>query len=118
MVGKRLARRDLAIPGIEMRKHHTLGKPGAEGWQRLAHIAEEEELGRRNTIGVGCDGALADVDFAMWEEISKVIVRAAVAEAELQHLTLQTGNQIGGHFEASALRLKPSNEAVQPAHRY
>jgi hypothetical protein len=40
LVGKRLARRDLAIPGIEMRKHHPLGKPGAEGWQRLAHIAE------------------------------------------------------------------------------
>jgi hypothetical protein len=40
MVGKRLARRDVAIPGIEMRKRHTLGKPGADGLQRLAHIAE------------------------------------------------------------------------------
>jgi hypothetical protein len=40
VVGKRLACRDLSIPGIEMRKHHTLGKPGADGLQRLAHIAE------------------------------------------------------------------------------
>jgi hypothetical protein len=118
LVGKRFARRDLAVPGIEVRKHHALGKPGAEGWQRLAHIAEEKQSGRRNTIGVGCNGALADIDVAVRQEFSKMIVRSAVAEAELQHLTIQTGDQIGGEFEASALRLEPANEAVQPAHRY
>ena len=42
LVGKRLARRDLAIPGIKMRKHHAVRKSGADGWQSLAHIAEQE----------------------------------------------------------------------------
>ncbi len=99
-----------------MRKHHTLGKPGTRGWQRLAHIAEKEELRQRNTVGMGCNSAFADVDVALREELSEMIVRPAVAEAELQHFTLQTGNQIGGQLKASALRLEPSNEAVQPAH--
>ena len=79
-----------------MREHHAVGKPGADGWQSFAHIAEQEELGRRNTIGVGCDCALADIDVAMRKELSEMIVGPAVAEAELQHLTIQTGNQIGG----------------------
>jgi hypothetical protein len=118
LVGKRFARRDLAVPGIEMRKHHTLCKPGAEGWQRLAHIAEQEELGWRNTIWVGSYGALADVDIAMREELSKMVVGPAVAKAEFEHFTIKTVNQIGGRFEASALRLEPTDEAVQPAHRH
>jgi len=32
LVGKRLACRDLAVAGIEMGKHHTLGKSDVEGW--------------------------------------------------------------------------------------
>jgi hypothetical protein len=117
VIGKRPARRDLAVPGIEMRKHYTLGKPGADGWQSLAHIAEQEELGRRNAIGVGCNRALADIDVPMREQLPKMIVCPAVAEAELQHFTIHTGNQIGGQFEASTLRLEPPNEAVQPTQR-
>jgi hypothetical protein len=67
---------------------------------------------------MGCNGALADIDVAMREELSEMIVGPAVAETEFQHFTIQTGNQIGGQFEASALRLEPTNEAVQPAHRH
>jgi len=67
---------------------------------------------------MGCNGALANVDFAMREELSEMIIRPSVAEAELQHFTIQIGNQIGGQFEASTLRLEPTNEAVQPAHRH
>ena len=100
-----------------MSEHHAVRKPGADGWQSFAHIAEQEELGRRNAIGMGCNAALADIDRAMREELPKMIVGSAVAEAELEHFTVQTANQIGGHFEASALRLEPTNEAVQPAHR-
>lgn len=118
LVGKRLARRDLAVSGIEVRKHHTLGKPGAHGRQRLAHIAEQEKLGRRNTAGMGCNGALADINLAVREELPEMIIGPAVAEAEFEHVTIQTPNQVGGQFEASALRLEPANEAVQPAHRH
>ena len=100
-----------------MSKHYAVRKSGADSWKRLAHIAEQEKVGRRNTIGMGRDSALADVDFPPREELSKVIIRPAVAEAELQHLTIHTSDQIGGEFEASALRLEPTNEAFQPAHR-
>jgi hypothetical protein len=116
-VGKRLARRVLSVPRVQVSKHHAVGKSGADGWQGLAHIAEQEELGQRNTIGMGCNGALADIDFAMREERPKMIVRPAVAETELQHIAIHTGDQIGGQFEASTLRLEPTDEAVQPAHR-
>ena len=73
---------------------------------------------RRNTIGVGSYGALADVDIAMREELSKMVVGPAVAKAEFEHFTIKTVNQIGGRFEASTLRLEATNKAVQPAHRY
>ncbi len=116
-VGKRLARRDISVPRVKMSEHHAVRKSGADGWQSFAHIAEQEELGRRNAIGMGCNGALADIDRTMREELPKMIVGPAVAEAELEHFTVQTANQIGGQFEASALRLEPMNEAVQPAHR-
>jgi hypothetical protein len=115
--GKRLARRDLSVSGVKMSKHYAVRKSGADSWKRLAHIAEQEELRRRNTIGVGCHGALADKDVPMREELPKMIVGPAVAEAELQHLTIQTGHKIGGQFKASTLRLEPTNEAFQPAHR-
>ena len=117
VIGKRLACRDLAISGVEMGKDHTLGKAGADGPQSFAHVAEQEKFGRRNTIGVGCDGPLADIDIAMREELPKMIVGPAVAEAEFQHFTILIANQIGSQFEASALRLQPTNEAVQPTQR-
>jgi len=88
VVGKRVARRDVSVPRVKMSKHHAVGESGADGWQSLAHIAEQEKLRRRNTIGMSCNGALADIDFAMWEERPKMIVRPAVAEAEFQHLTI------------------------------
>ena len=117
VVGKRFARCDLSVPGVKVSEHHAVCKSGAGGWQSLAHIAQQEEFGWRNTIGMGCNRAFADIDFAMREELPKMIVCPAVAEAELQHFTIHTGNQIGGRFEASTLRLEPTNEAVQPAQR-
>ena len=67
---------------------------------------------------MGRHDALADIDFAVREALSKMVVRPAVAEPELQHLTIQASNQVGGQFEASTLSLEASNEAVQSAHRY
>ena len=89
---------------------------GAARWQRLAHIAEQEQLGRRNAIGMGCDGPLADIDLAVWEQLAKVIVGPAVAEPQLEHLTIQIADQIRREIEASALRLEATDEAVEPAH--
>lgn len=87
-MGKRLTCRGLSVSGVKMSKHHSVGKSGADGWQSFAHIAEQEELGRRNAIGMGCNGALADIDLAMGEELPKMIVGPAVAETELQHFTV------------------------------
>ena len=118
MVGKGFARRDVAVPGVKMSKRHTVGKEPSGGRQSFAHIAEQEELGRRNTIGMSCNGALADKNVAIREEFSKMVVTSAIAETELKHFTVQTRDQIGGQFEAGALCLEPADEAVQPAQRY
>jgi hypothetical protein len=84
---------------------HSVGKSGPRHRKRFAHIAEEEEPGRRNTIWMRGNGALANIDFAIREQVAKVIVCPAVAEAKLEHVTVETANQFGGHFKASALRL-------------
>ena len=118
VVGKCLARRDIAIPGIEMSERHAAGKEPLGGPQPLAHIAEQEELGRRNTIGMSCNGTLADKNVAIREELSKMVIGSAVAETELEHFTVQTGDQIGGQFEAGALCLEPADDAIQPTHRH
>jgi hypothetical protein len=95
-----------------MGKHDAVRKSGVGGRKSLAHIAEQEEPSWRNAIRMGGNGTLADIDFTISEEFPKMVIRSAVAEAELEHVTIQTGNQVGGHFEASALRLEPADEAV------
>jgi len=100
-----------------MSKRHEVRKSGSGGGKRFAHIAEQEKPGRRNTIRVGGDGALANIDFAMREQVAKVVVCPAVAQPELKHVTIQTGNQLGGHLQAGALCLEPTDKAVQSAHR-
>lgn len=100
-----------------MGKHDAVRKSGMGRRKRLAHIAEQEEPGWRYAIRMGGNGALADIDFTIREQFPKMVIRSAVTEPELKHVTIQTGNHVDCHFEASALRLEPADEAVQPAHR-
>jgi len=95
-----------------MGERHIVGKPGASPRERLAHVSEQKELSRRNAVRMGCNGALADINFAAGEQVSKVIVGPTVAEAEFKHITIHTCDQFGGQFEASALCFESADEAV------
>jgi hypothetical protein len=47
-----------------------------------------------------------------------MIVRAPVAETELQHVARQIGDQLCGVVETRALRLEAANERVEATHRH
>ena len=116
-LGERLAGGSVPVAGVEMGKRYTVRELGAELGQSLAHVAEQEEPGRGNAIRMSGNRALADIDFAIWEQVSEMVVCSAVSQSELEQVTIQTCNQLGGHFETSALRFEPADEAVQPAHQ-
>jgi hypothetical protein len=82
------AGRELSGRGVEMSERHAAGKPLAGGRQCLAHITEQEEFGRREAIGMGGHFPLANIDFAVREELAKMIISPAVAEAELKHFAI------------------------------
>ncbi len=91
-------------------------EPPAGGWQCFAHVAQEQQLGGRDTIRVGRDSALADINLTIGKEFAKMVVGPAVAEAEFQDIAIQSANQSGPPLKAGALRLEAADKAVQPAH--
>ena len=60
--------------------------------------------------------ALEDENLPIGQERFQVVVRAAVAEADLEHGTGPILDLSGCRGEAVALRLEPPNGAVKPAH--
>src|ERR1700722_797882 len=114
--GERLVRRGLAGADIEMGERDPGREPRARLGQRLAQIAEQQPLGRRDAIGMRGDLALADIDVASGQELAQMIVGAPAAKPQFQHHPIQAADQRGGMIEAGALRLEPADEAVKPAH--
>jgi hypothetical protein len=57
-----------------------------------------------------------DEDLSAWEGFAQVVVCPSVAEAEFKDRARQIAHKLNGAIEATALCLKPANEAVQPAH--
>lgn len=57
--------------------------------QGIAHVAEQEELGRRYAIGMRSKSALADVDCSVRKELAQMVVGPTVAEPELEHVSVQ-----------------------------
>src|SRR5205807_5083047 len=106
----------VAGAGIRMGERHLAAEPGTQDRQGVAHIAEDQPLRGRHAIGMGRDGAFADIDLAPGEQRAQVVVGAAVAEAEFEHHPVESADQPGGMVEAGALRLEPADEAVEPAH--
>jgi len=56
------------------------------------------------------DLAVEDIDVAAGQPVAQVIVRAAVAEAELQDVSRKIGDQLRRVIEAGALRLQAADE--------
>jgi hypothetical protein len=84
--------------------------------QGIAHVAEEEEFGRRQAVRMRRKPALEDVDFSVRKELAQMVVGPAVAEPELEHVAVQILDQAGREIEAGALSLQPADKTVEPAH--
>src|SRR5947208_7031704 len=106
----------IAGAGIEMRQRDPAAKPGASRRQGLAHIAEDQPLGRRHAIGMRRHRSLADKDVARRKQLPQMVVSPAVAEPQFEHRAVKAGDQPGGVVEAGALCLEPADKAVEPAH--
>src|SRR6516164_11783216 len=100
-----------------MSQHNPALELFARGSQRVAHVAEEQKLGRRHAIRMRGDMTLANVNFPARTQFAQVIVRPAVTEPELEHRAIEIAHQGRPRAEAGALGLEPADEAVEPAHR-
>src|SRR5438874_1786356 len=90
---------------------------GVSRQQGLAHVAEDQPLGRRHAVGMRRHLFLADIDVALGKQLAQMVVGTAVAEPQFEHRAVEAGDQPGRMIETSALRLEPADEAVEPAHR-
>jgi hypothetical protein len=75
-----------------MRQSYPAPKQLPGGLQGVAHVAEEEEFGRRHAIGMRRNPALADVDFPVRKQLAQMVVGSTVAESELEHVPVQFGD--------------------------
>jgi len=95
-----------------MGERYPIAKLIADIPKRLAHIAEQKKLGRWHAIGMGGDMALANIDLAVREQPTKMIVSSAIAEAELKHRAIQIANEMSRVVQASTLRFKTADKTV------
>jgi|GEM_PF-4645454 len=78
-----------------MRHSYPTPKSLAGRLQSIAHIAQEEEFGRRQAIGMRCNPALADVDSSIRKELSQMVIGPTVAEPKLEHVPVQFPDEVG-----------------------
>ena len=100
-----------------MRQRDATAESGVSRRQGLAHVAEDQPLGRRHAVGMRRHLFLADIDVALGKQLAQMVVGTAVAEPQFEHRAVEAGDQPGRMIETSALRLEPADEAVEPAHR-
>jgi len=84
-----------------MGERYPSPKQSTGSWESIAHIAEEEQLGRWNTIGVRCNPTLAYVNSPIRKELAQMIVGPAVAEPEFEYLSVQLLDQKMAHIAAT-----------------
>jgi hypothetical protein len=73
--------------GMDQRRRGAQRPRGAR--QCLARLAQEQAILRRDAVGMGRHLALEDVDVARREEITQMIVGAAVAQPDLEDRATQ-----------------------------
>jgi len=100
-----------------MGKCYPPAKLPAGAVQGVAHIPQKEESDRRYAIRMSRHAALANIDLPIRKKLAQMIVGPAVAEPQLEHMTLDAPHQSSRQIEARALGFEPANKAVQPAHR-
>ena len=99
-----------------MSEHHAPFEVLAGRRQGLAHVAEQEKFWRRYAIRMCSDLPLANIDFAAWQELAKMIISPTVTEAEFEHLAIYVANQMRGAIQARALGFETPYKTIKPAH--
>src|SRR5258708_39171094 len=98
-----------------MSERNAIAEQGPRLGQRLAHIAEDEALRRRNAVGMRGDLPLADIDVAAGEQFAQGGVRAALAKAAFEHNARQPLDQRCRTAETSTLCPAPPDGAFEAA---
>jgi hypothetical protein len=111
-----LACPDVPGCGVEVNERYALLEVLAGGGQGLAHVAEQEKVWWRYTIRMSSDLPLANIDFAVWEELAKMMVSPTVTEAEFEHLPIYVANQMRRAIQARALGFETPYKTIKPAH--
>jgi hypothetical protein len=110
--------RDTIVSGADIDVRES--RIGAEACdcrrQGAKDIPRKESIRRRYARPVSGQLAVEDVDVARWQCLAKMIVRTAVAEAELQHVSRQGADKPGSIIEAGTLRLHPADKRIESAH--
>jgi len=99
-----------------MSEHHAPLEVLAGRRQGLAHVAEQEKFWWRYAIGMRRDLPLANIDFAVWQELAKMIISPAVTETEFEHLSIQITNQTRRAIQARTLGFETTYKTIKPAH--
>ena len=93
-----------------------MSKPRANRDQGLAQIAQNQVFRIRYAVGMCRDLTVKDEDVPVRKGLTQVVVCPPVAEAEFKDRTGHVAHKIDSAIEATALCLKPANEAIQTAH--
>src|SRR5690606_36487273 len=101
---------------VHVRERRAAAEMLARRDERVAEIADDEMLRRRDAGGVRRHVSIEDVDRALRQKLAQMVVGAAVAETELERRTGQVGDELRGAVEAGALRLEAPYGAVETAH--
>jgi hypothetical protein len=80
--------------------------------QGIAHVAEQEEFGRRYAVGMRGNPPFADVNSSIRKKLTQVIVGPAITQPKFEDISVRSPHKTGREIETSALCLQPADEAV------
>jgi hypothetical protein len=109
---------DVACADVDMGESRRMWNLAPHHRQGVATVAQDQELSRRDAIGMRSELAIEYVNLALGHDLAQVIIGAAVAEAELEHRPGHIPDQLGRTIEAGALRPHAANEAIEAAHSH
>lgn len=98
-----------------MNQRRALTDPRQRTGERVAKIADDGVRRIRNAVGMRFDAPFEYENVAFGKEQAKMIVGAAVAEAEFENRPSNAPYEIGRAVETSALRDNAVDEALEAA---
>ncbi len=83
----------IAGPDIEVGEGDPPAEPAVRRREGLAHVAEDQHLGRRHAIGVRRNLTLADIDRPVRKQRAQMVVGPAIAKPQLEHEAVDVADQ-------------------------